>query len=185
MKSSNHYEAAFESFLQSQAIPYMSTRETRRSFAGQEEYGSLKNIDFLVMNRSSVDAVQPVRQSRALEASSWLIDIKGRRFPSGTAHPQYWRNWVSEDDLLSLSRWETIFGRGFQGLLVFAYDVLGDRSPIDRSRLFEFQNRYYAFLGIPLSVYYRECRPLSPRWRTVSMPNAKFRQMVVPLDELL
>ena len=128
MKSSNHYEAAFESFLQSQAIPYMSTRETRRSFAGQEEYGSLKNIDFLVMNRSSVDAVQPVRQSRALEASSWLIDIKGRRFPSGTAHPQYWRNWVSEDDLLSLSRWETIFGRGFQGLLVFAYNVLGDRS---------------------------------------------------------
>ena len=72
-----------------------------------------------------------------------------------------------------------------QGLLVFAYDVLGDRSPVDRSRLFEFQNRYYAFLGIPLSVYYRECRPLSPRWRTVSMPSAKFRQMVVPLDELL
>ena len=77
------------------------------------------------------------------------------------------------------------FWQRISRLIVFAYDVVGERSPVDRSRLFEFQNRQYAFLGIPLSVYYRECRPLSPRWRTVSMPNAIFRQSIVPLDELL
>ena len=185
MKSYNHYESAFAQFLQSQAIPYLPTQETKRSFAGEQEYGSLKNIDFLVMNRGACESLISPRESQRLESSSWLIDVKGRRFPSGTAHPQYWRNWVSEDDLLSLSRWETIFGAGFQGLIVFAYDVVGERSPVDRSRLFEFQNRLYAFLGIPLSVYYRECKPLSPQWRTVAMPNAKFRQEVIPLDELL
>ena len=185
MKSCNHYESAFVQFLQSLAIPYLPTQETKRSFAGEEEYGSLKNIDFLVMNRAACETPLRLQQSKKLETSSWLIDIKGRRFPSGTAHPQYWRNWVCEDDLVSLSRWETIFGDGFQGLIVFAYDVIGERSPIDRSRLFEFQNRQYAFLGIPLSIYYRECKPLSPRWRTVTMPNAKFREAAIPLDELL
>lgn len=194
MKKNNHYESAFAQYLHSREIPYLSTRETQRSFAGQEEYGSLKNIDFLVLNRSTClndPQVYPAggreknESAEKIDGCSWLIDIKGRRFPSGQAHPQYWRNWVSEDDLLSLSRWETIFGVGFQGLLVFAYDVLDQRSPIERSRLFEYQNHFYAFLGIPLKTYYRNCRTLSPKWRTVAMPGVQFRKSVIPLDELL
>ncbi len=198
MKSCNHYEAAFAHYLQFQAIPYISTRETKRCFAGQEDYGSLKNIDFLVMNRGKClySDLVPEKNSRnsafrfnsTLNQSascSWLIDIKGRRFPSGQAHPQYWRNWTSEDDLVSLSRWETIFGVGFEGLLVFAYLVTGERSPIERNRLFEFQNQYYAFFGVTLKTYYQYSKPLSPRWRTVSMPSPQFRQAIIPLDQLL
>ena len=58
---------------------------------------------------------------------TWLVDVKGRRFPSGDVHKQYWKNWSTRDDLLSLGQWEELFGEGFRGLFVFAYDVLGRR----------------------------------------------------------
>jgi glutamyl-tRNA synthetase len=34
---------------------------------------------------------------------SWLVDVKGRRFPSGDEQKQYWKNWSTRDDLRSLA----------------------------------------------------------------------------------
>ena len=33
-----------------------------------------------------------------------LVDVKGRRFPSGDEQKQYWKNWSTRDDLVSLAR---------------------------------------------------------------------------------
>src|SRR5690606_12948203 len=96
----NLYEAAFEQFLRERCVPYVAVDESRRSMLPD---ASLKNLDFLVS---------------APGGGTWLVDIKGRRFPSGE-QKQYWRNWSTCDDLRSLAQWEELFGPRAQGLFVF------------------------------------------------------------------
>src|SRR5262249_52204240 len=114
-------------------------------------------------------------------ALSWLVDVKGRRFPSGE-QKQYWKNWSTRDDLLSLAHWERLFGGQFGGLFVFAYNIVGDRSPCAGAELFEFRGALYAFLGIELTHYARHARPISPRWDTWAMSTGQFRQLAAPVE---
>jgi hypothetical protein len=162
----NHYEAAFEAYLRSRQMPYVAVDEAKRSVLAD---GSIKSLDFIVS---------------AHGGPSWLIDVKGRRFPSGE-QKQYWKNWSTRDDLASLSRWEKLFGTRFGGLFVFAYNILGDRSPLPAERLFEFRGGLYAFVGIRLAEYVRHARPISQRWDTVAMPTLQFRQMAEPVEFFL
>ncbi|HEV3137167.1 MAG TPA: hypothetical protein VGZ26_04670, partial [Pirellulales bacterium] len=62
------------------------------------------------------------------------------------------------------------------------YHIVGDRSPLPDRDLFEFRGGLYAFVGIRLSEYARHARPISPRWDTLAMPTAQFRQLAVPLE---
>ena len=94
--------------------------------------GSLKSLDFIV----AVGA-----------GASWLVDVKGRRFPSGE-QKQYWKNWSTRDDLQSLAEWQRLFGATFAGLFVFAYVIVGHRSPLAAEQIFEYQGRGYGFVGI-------------------------------------
>jgi hypothetical protein len=159
----NHYEAAFEAYLRSRLVPYVAVDEARRSCWSE---GSIKSLDFIVS--------PPGR-------ASWLVDVKGRRFPSGE-QKQYWKNWSTRDDLLSLAQWERLFGEQFGGLFVFAYNVVGDRAPLPADDLFEFRGGVYAFIGIRLNEYARHARPISPRWDTLAMPTGQFRQLAAPID---
>src|SRR5690349_8781540 len=102
-KRNNVYEAAFEAYLRFRRIPYVAVDEAKRSL---DERQSLKSPDFIV---------SPVGQPR-----SWLVDVKGRKFPTGR-RKQYWKNWSTGDELKSLASWENLFGPHFRGLLVFAY----------------------------------------------------------------
>ncbi|HEX3726437.1 MAG TPA: HYExAFE family protein, partial [Pirellulales bacterium] len=103
----NHYEAAFEAYLRQRKIPYVAVDEAKRACWAE---GSIKSLDFIVSSRTG---------------SSWLVDVKGRRFPSGE-QKQYWKNWSTRDDLVSLAQWVRLFGEQFGGLFVFAYNVVGD-----------------------------------------------------------
>jgi hypothetical protein len=162
----NHYEAAFEQYLQACRVPYVAVDESRRAKLGD---ASLKSLDFIV---SPADGV------------SWLIDVKGRRFPSGE-QKQYWKNWSTRDDLRSLAQWQRLFGPGACGLFVFAYAIVGDRAPLAPERLFEHRGGLYGFVGVPLADYAAYARPISPRWDTVAMPTALFRRVAAPIDELI
>ena len=166
-KRGNHYELAFEAYLRDQRVAYVAVNEQRRSLIGD---GSLKNLDFIVSPSDSV---------------SLLIDVKGRRFPSGERNKQYWRNWSTWDDLQSMARWQDKMGRGSQSLLVFAYELVGDRSPVEPEHLYEFRDRWYAFLAMRISDYIQFCRPLSAKWGTVSMPVKLFREAAFPLAKIL
>ena len=110
-KRENHYEAAFEQFLRARQIAYVAVDEAKRSLVADS---SVKSLDFIVS---------------AGTETGWLVDVKGRRFPSGRQR-QYWKNWTTRDDLVSLARWEKLFGDRFQGLFVFAYNILGSRAPL-------------------------------------------------------
>ena len=165
-KRHNHYEAAFEAYLRAEQIPYVAVDERRRALAPG---GSLKSVDFVL---SGDDDHEP----------SWLVDVKGRRFPSGG---QYWRNWTTRDELRSLRRWADRFGPRFTAVLLFAYELVGGRSPVSRERVFYHQQRPYAFLAAPAEAYADAARTLSPKWDTVAVPAAHFRELACPADELL
>ena len=162
----NHYEAAFEEYLRRRRVPYVAVDEAKRSRWAE---GSIKSLDFIVSPPSG---------------ASWLVDVKGRRFPSGE-QKQYWKNWSTRDDLVSLSQWERLFGEPFGGLFVFAYNVVGDRAPLPAERLFEFRGGLYGFIGIRLREYALHARPISPSWDTVAMPTVHFRQLASPVESFL
>jgi hypothetical protein len=163
-KRNNHYEAAFEALLREHRLPYVAVDEKRRSLVAQSGSGladSLKSVDFLVSPPGT---------------ESFLVDIKGRRFPSGTHHKQYWRNWSTRDDLRSLAEWARYFGDQFTPLLVFGFELAADRSPVPIEDLWYHQGRTYGYVAVPLADYWRAARTLSARWDTVSMPAADFRR---------
>ena len=163
----NHYEAAFEAYLRARRVPYIAVDEARRSLTGE---GSLKSLDFVVSPPGPV---------------SWLVDVKGRRFPSGDEHLTYWKNWSTRDDLRSLAGWQAHFGGDFRPLLVFAYHLVAGRSPLPPEQLFEFRGACYGFLGVTLADYVPHARPISDSWDTVAMPTGLFRRAARPMEDVL
>lgn len=171
-KRDNHYEAAFEAWLRWLHVPYVAVDESHRATVLAPSSGgerSLKSLDFIVSPQAGQE--------------SWLVDVKGRQFP--TAGCQYWRNWSTADELTSLAGWESLFGPRFTGLLVFAYNVVGDRAPLPAEELFVYRDSLYGFVGIRLEHYTSFARPLSQRWGTVSIPVPRFRSLARPVREYL
>jgi hypothetical protein len=170
-KRENHYEAAFEEFLRTRKIPYVAVDEAKRAqFADSPvSSSSLKSLDFIVSSSAG---------------KNWLVDVKGRRFPSGRRR-QYWKNWSTRDDLVSMARWEKLFGDRFEGLFVFAYNIRGSRAPLPAEQLFERHGRLYGFLAVRLADYACWARPISARWDTLAMPVRRFKQLAEPLESLL
>jgi hypothetical protein len=166
-KRDNHYEAAFEAYLQDRRVAYVAVDEQRRSRIAA---GSLKNVDFLVS---------------PADGATLLVDVKGRRFPSGNHRKQYWRNWTTWDDLRSLARWQDQLGPASIALFGFVYHVIGERSPVAPQQLFEFRGGRYAMLAVRAVDYIRFAKPLSAKWQTVSRPAALVRQAAAPFDDLL
>ena len=162
----NHYELAFEEYLRSRQVPYVAVDEARRSLL---EGSSIKSLDFIVSHS---------------QGGSWLVDVKGRRFPSGRKR-QYWKNWSTGDDLASMARWQNVFGQRFHGLFVFAYLVQGDRAPLSAEQLFTFREQQYGFVAVRLEHYATYARLISPRWDTLAMPTRRFRQLAEPMEQLL
>ena len=160
-----HYEAAFEDYLRSQGTPYLPVDEQKRAiFSGAK----VKSFDFLIYRPNGCTC---------------LIDVKGRKFPSGSARSRrYWENWITQDDLDGLGKWQDVFGRGFEAALVFAYWLVGTPDRYPTVRIHPFRGQYYAFMYIPLDAYRRHCRVRSPKWKTVTVPGRTFREVAVPIQ---
>ena len=111
--------------------------------------------------------------------------LRGESSLQGIKRPQFWRNWTTRDELESLSRWTERFGPGCDAALVFAYLLVADRSPVPPEQIHRYRDRPYAFVAAPLGGYLTAARTLSPRWGTVSVRVADFRQMARPIRDLL
>jgi hypothetical protein len=168
MDRSNHYEVAFESYLQAQRLCYVAVDETRRALLGDSP---VKSLDFIVFGR---------------DGARLVIDVKGRRFPAGTPKKPrlVWEAWSFQDDVDGLERWSRLAGASYRGLLVFAYHLhptvaLADDTP----DLHVCRGRRYLFRAVDVEDYRRHMRVRSPRWATVTLPRDVFRSLVRPLRD--
>lgn len=166
-RRSNHYEAAFEDYARSRGWPYVPVDEQRKAiFAGAR----IKSFDFLVYPTGGA-------------GKTWLVDIKGRKFPSVCSDTsRYWENWVTEADLDGLRRWRAAFGDGFEPVLVFAYWLLSVPREEPTDDVHCFRGRYYAFFPVFADDYAGSARRRSPKWGTVSVGVRRFRSMVRPFS---
>ncbi len=167
MDRSNHYEAAFEGYLQWHRLSYVAVDETRRSFLGD---APVKNLDFIILGENG---------------ARLLVDVKGRRFPGGP--PQrlryVWESWSTQEDIDGLLRWLEVFGEDYQGLLVFLYQVQPPVTfPDDTADLWTWHGQRYLLRAVPVAEYRRHMRVRSPRWGTVCLPAAVFRDLVRPFS---
>lgn len=164
----NHYDAAFEAYLRQERTPHVVVDESRRALL---QNVSLKSMDFIVTSR---------------RGKNLLVDVKGRRFPSGGERGTHtWENWATEDDLSSLARWQGVFGDGFRSVLVFAYDIVEPRFLPRFHDRFEFRDRQYAFFGVWVDEYQTAMRTRSASWSTVTLPGAEFRRLRQPIAAFL
>jgi hypothetical protein len=166
MDRANHYEAAFEAYLQWHRHCYVAIDESRRSLLGSER---IKSLDFIVHGEGG---------------TRLLVDVKGRRFPGGTVErPRHvWECWSTREDIDGLERWAGQFGLGYRGVLVFAYHIQPTvQLPEDTEDLWTWRGRRYLFRAVAADDYREQMRVRSPRWGTVTLPNAVFRNLVRPL----
>jgi hypothetical protein len=170
MDRSNRYEAAFEAYLQWHRCCYVAVDESRRAFLGDTR---VKNLDFIVHSQSGY---------------GFLVDVKGRRYPGGTADKprRSWECWSTQDDIDGLERWAAVFGEGYRGLLVFIYRLAGDVAFADESgELWTWRGQRYVLRAIPVTDYKQHMRVRSPRWATVDLSRAAYRQLARPIDDFL
>lgn len=166
MDRDNHYENAFEAYLRDRRLGYVAVDESRRSSLEDEP---VKSIDFIVYGSCG---------------SKLLVDIKGRRFPSKSKGKlrRIWQNWVEEDDVEGLERWQASFGPEYRALLVFAYHILPEvelrRGTAD---VWVWRGRRYLMRAVSVIDYRQHMRVRSPKWRTVYLPMTAYRDVVRPL----
>jgi hypothetical protein len=97
-----------------------------------------------------------------------------------------WESWSTRDDIDGLERWAQLFGPGYQGLLVFAYQLLPIVSLAeDTEDLWTWRGRRYLLRAVPVEAYRQQMRVRSPRWGTVGLPGAAFRELARPLHYFL
>jgi hypothetical protein len=169
MDRSNHYEAAFEAYMQSLRVTCIAVDETRRSQLGP---GPVKSLDFIVNG----------------EEWKLLIDIKGRRYPGGSGGKQrrVWECWTMAEDVSGLTRWVELFGPEYRGLLVFAYGLAAEVDvPADSEDLWTFREQRYLFRAVPVEAYQKAMKRRSPKWGTVYLSSESFRELVRPLQHYL
>ncbi len=170
MNRDNHYEAAFEAFLRGCGVAVVPIDEARRSYLDADE---VKSPDFIVVGSDDAKLV---------------VDVKGRKFPGGPPGKprKVWENWSTRDDIDGLTRWAARLGSGFRGVLAFVYDLQPTVAlPADTPDVFPFRDHTYLIRGVSAADYATSMRGRSPRWRTVHLPTAAFRQLVRPFTHFL
>lgn len=167
-----HYDRAFEHYLRANAIAYVAVDEAKRALTGDRKNKvlptKLKSFDFVVYSENGPNL---------------LIDVKGRKHSGKTGRA--FQNWVTRDDVDSLTKWAELFGSGFEP--AFAFLFWCDSQPPDAlfHEVFEYGGRWYAVLAVKLTDYTRQMRDRSARWDTVNLPAKAFTELSLPLMELL
>ncbi|MBE3069844.1 MAG: HYExAFE family protein [Acidobacteria bacterium] len=159
------YEACFEDYLRTAGVPYVAVDEAKKAlFAGVR----LKSFDFVVYSRCGPNL---------------LVDVKGRRFPSGgPGGSRRWENWATREDLDSLARWEEVFGSGFAALLVFCYHLGRPEEAARFEVVHAYRGESYGLIGVTLRAYAEACRTRSRAWDTVTVPAAALRRLARPVS---
>ncbi|MCB9844991.1 MAG: HYExAFE family protein [Phycisphaeraceae bacterium] len=162
-----HYEQAFEAFLRDRRIPYVSVDDARKSLlpGGVGEPGSLKSFDYVLYG----------------EVENLLVEVKGRRVGGAVGSRRRLENWVTAEDLRSLTAWEGLFGPGFAAALVFVYWCEGQPPDGLFQEVIDWRDRWYAVRVMRLADYVPHAKVRSRKWGTVDLPREAFERLSHPL----
>ena len=188
MLRQHHYELAFESYLRAHRVPYVAVDEARKALlpegarlavhdgAGGAGMRALKSFDFVMYPGAD--------RGDGGAAENLLIDVKGRKVPARTRRgdaPGRLESWVTEEDVSSLTAWQSLFGAGFRAAFAFVYWC--EAQPPDGlfQHIIEHRGRWYAVRAILVDDYVACMRTRSVRWRTVHLATADFERLSRPL----
>lgn len=185
-------ERVFEKLLRAERIPYVAVNEARKALLpvaddhhaharpahtpdttpGATPDPSLKNFDFIVYGR----------------ATNLLVEVKGRSIPAGKsarsldtpARPPRLESWVTLDDVAALSRWQELFGPGYEAVFVFVYACPGPPPDGLFGEVVELDGVWHAVRAIALDDYRPRMKVRSPKWRTVNLARADFDRLSRP-----
>lgn len=183
----HHYEVAFEDYLRARRIPYVAVDEAKKALLPgcahlslSNDPGAVKSFDFVLYG----------------ETTNLLVEVKGRRIPRRAGASARTleggmvlhrppprsglQNWVTRDDVESLTTWERLFGANFEAVFVFVYWC--DDQPPDAlfQEVFENRDRWYALRSVRVGDYARAMRTRSERWHTVHVPTGAFERISHP-----
>jgi hypothetical protein len=163
----NHYELAFGNWLIDNRIQYIAVDEQKRAAFGRSK---IKSFDYLI----------------TLNGRQIIAEVKGRKF-KGTSFAKLsgFECWVTADDIDGLAEWQEVFGAGYSSAFIFAYRVENIDVDFDGREVYEFCDNKYIFFCIRLDDYLRYMKIRSPKWKTVTLPAAKFRKCAVQMQSIL
>lgn len=166
-----HYEQAFEHYLRCNRIPYVAVDEAKKALVrpvGAAGLSSLKSFDFVIYT----------------PARNMLVDVKGRMFGEASSErplsDRRFESWVTRDDVESMTRWQQLFGGGFEPVFVFAYCLRQQPPDALFEELFCFNDRWYALREVGLADYAANMVDRSGKWRTVHVPGRAFSRISRP-----
>ncbi len=166
--SCNQYEQAFENWLIDNRLQYLPVDQHKRKIFARSK---IKSFDFLLYPANS----KPM-----------IAEIKGRKFKGTTlAKTPNLQNWVTMDDVRGLIIWEQVFGADFDAAFIFAYKFERIDVEADGTEVYNFAENQYIFYVVRLDDYRAFMTVRSPKWQTVTLPAAKFREFAVPLRKFL
>ncbi len=189
----HHYERAFEEFLRSRRIPYVAVDEARKALLPDGDAGALRVTE--IEPRAADPSAPPVTRTRSLKSfdfviyaqpTNLLLDVKGRkviararRSAAGGAAGRL-ENWVTREDIESLTRWEALFGSEFRAAFLFVYWC--DAQPPDAlfQEVLEYRGWWYALRSVTLAEYRQHMRVRSPRWGTLDIKSDVFERISHP-----
>jgi len=167
----NHYEAAFESWLGERRIPFTPINQTRRLVVGEQE---LKSFDFLLWPGSA----HPV-----------LAEVKGRTFSGMSLEGLRGLDcWTTAEDIQALEQWQELFRQehaGCRGMFVFVFRLAKVDVDPDGMEIFVLDGRRYVFFAVEADAYLVRCKQRSPQWQTVTLGADDFRRIAVPLEQFI
>ncbi|HPS55110.1 MAG TPA: HYExAFE family protein [Sedimentisphaerales bacterium] len=163
---SNHYELVFENWLIDNHVKYTRIDETKRARLGK---ASIKSFDYLV---------------DAGNGNTIIADVKGRKF-KGTSFEKLTslQCWVTETDITDIEFWQKIFGEGHCSVFIFAYEVENVDVDFDGREVYEYKGKRYLFFCIELDKYKKNMKVRSPKWKTVTLSAADFRNYAVEMKD--
>jgi len=170
-EQSNLYEQAFECFLAENKLPFIWIDQSKRP---EFQDGPVKNFDFLIDPNSD----SPV-----------LVELKGRTFKGNSLTGLKGLDaWTTFEDVQSLKHWHSVFTSEkpkSRTVFVFAFQFANIDVETDGLPVYDWDDKRFLFLAVPLDKYAETMKVRSPKWQTVTMNAEDFRQWAIPIEKLL
>ena len=177
----NHYEQAFESWLEDNHVNYVYIDQHKRQSFSSER---VKTFDYLIYPEKPDGPEQ-------LCGPIVIAELKGKIFKSESlAGFRNMECWVSLEDVRGMLKWRQVMGASTaagiaKAVFVFAYKLECIDVENDGCEIYDFDGQKYVFYCVDLSDYTDNMKLRSRRWQTVNLSAENFRQKAFCVRHLL